>query len=92
MNESDFDDFLDGQVVAGTGANVNVSIPKGTTAVWICARGGDVYATPNGIAGPLTSPFHAADGTVRIAGPFKNMTHIGIYAATNVYAHLAFVG
>lgn len=84
--------FLGGEVIAGNGESQNApGIPEGTTSIWITARGGDVYATLNGEAGPLISPMHAPDGSARYYGEFDNIKSLGIYADADVYAHLTYV-
>lgn len=85
--------YLGGEVVEGNGASQNApGIPAGTTSIWICARGGDVYITINGVAGPLISPMHAPDGSTRYYGPFNNIHSLGIYADDDVYAHISYQG
>lgn len=82
---------LGGEVVAGTGASVNApGIPEGTNAIWVTARGGDVYVTVNGQAGPLISHTHAPDGTSRFCGYYDNIHSLGVYCDADVYAHLSY--
>lgn len=82
---------LGGEVIAGTGASVNApGIPEGTNAIWVMARGGAVYVTVNGQAGPLTSPVYVADGTCRFYGYFDNIHSLGVYCDADVYAHLSY--
>lgn len=84
--------YLGGEVVLGNDGSQNApGIPEGTTTVWIFARGGPVYATPNGSADPLTSPVYVPEDTCRILPWFDNIDSLGIYADTSTYAHLMYV-
>jgi len=84
--------YLGGEVVLGNDGTQNApGIPEGTTTIWIFARGGPVYATPNGDADPLTSPVYVPEDKVAILLLFDNIHSLGIYADSSSYAHLMYV-
>jgi hypothetical protein len=82
--------YLGDQVIAGNDANQNATIPDGTTAVLIQAEGGPVYAEVNGVAAVATAGIYVPENSIRIVGPYNNLTSLGVYAATGDKARLIY--
>lgn len=84
--------YLGEQVISGNDASQNATLPDGTKAIWVSARGGAAYVSVNDDAAAASSGMYIPEDAVRIIGPFDNITSLGVYAATGDSVHLLFEG
>jgi hypothetical protein len=84
--------YLGEQVIVPNGVSADATLPLGTNAVLIRARGGNVYFAVNSAAATDQSGGYAPEDTLAIVPVLRNLESLKFFGAVGVTIHFQYLG